>query len=306
MTHTHPKSFNIRRQIATLTLLLSPFLSVADEAVDPNVTAINEKYATEYQKLKQQGDELSKQSPDGAENAVGINFDFSKQKDVSFDIPEFRMKRQDIVLDLPSVTMRLKTISWDNPETTMVLKKIGQYPEIHGFTVKWKDILTHVPEVRMVRKEASLHLPEFHMSRNELSFDIPEIFKTTRIQMKIPEIKIQTTEQGIQKVKEGSKELEAAALTLAQAQKSELAAYSRQQLLAQRETLTAQRSLAVTQITEAIAQVRGVGIDPTAVPQQDGKKLNLIAQLEEAEKGFTAALTAIESALGQLQTSIAA
>lgn len=127
-----------------MTLLLTNLHVVAQDASDPTVAAINKKYQEEYKKLEQQGEELRKKSPAGAENAVGFDIDFSKQKNLSFDIPEFRMKRQKIVLDLPSVTMKIKRIVWDNPETTMVLKKIGQYPEIHGWTVRWKDILTDV------------------------------------------------------------------------------------------------------------------------------------------------------------------
>lgn len=291
-----------RVSAVALSLLLTNLNVAAQDATDPTVDSINKRYEEEYKKLQKQGEELSKKAPDGAENAVGFDIDFSKQKDASFDVPEFRMKRQKIVLDLPSVTMKLKRIVWDNPETTMVLKKIGQYPEIHGWTLEWKDILTHVPEVRMVRREASLHLPEFHTSRNEMIFDIPEIFKTTRVQLKIPEIKIRTTEQGKQEVKEGSDQLASAATTLATAQKSELIAHSRQQLSAQRTLLVTQRTQAIDQMTNAIAQIRQAGLDPSAVPQEGGGKLNLLAQLEQANKSFSTALTQIDEALQQLGT----
>lgn len=275
--------------------------ALSQDSPDPAVTEINKKYEQEYERLRQQGEDLSKKAPDGAENAVGFDIDFSKQKDVSFDIPEFRMKRQKIVLDLPSVTMKLKRIVWDNPETKMVLKKVGQYPEIHGWTVKWKDILTDVPEVRMVRREASLHLPEFHMSRNELIFDLPEIFKTSRVQFKIPEIKFRTTEQGKQEVKDGSEQIAGAADILAKAQKAELIAHTRQVLASQKSTLEAQRSQAIAQMTDAIAQVRQAGLDPAAIPQEGGVKLNLVAQLQETEKSFNTALAQIDAALQQLE-----
>lgn len=155
----------------------------------------------------------------------------------------------------------------------------------------------------MVRREASLHLPEFHMSRNEIIFDIPEIFKTTRVELKIPEIKIRTTEEGKKDVKEGSEQLASAATTLATAQHSELIAHSYQQLLEQRNHIVAQRDPAISQMTDAIAQIRQAGLDPSAVPQEGGAKLNLLAQLEELEKSFATALAEIDSALQQLQAS---
>lgn len=271
------------------------------DSPDPKVVAINKKYEAEYAKLQKQGEELSKKSPQGAENAVGFDIDFSKQKDVSFDVPEFRMKRQKAVLELPSLTMKIQRVVWDNPETKMVPKKVGQYPEVHGWTVKWKDIITHVPEVRMVRREAKLHLPEFHTSRTELIFDVPEVFKTTRVQFKIPEIKIRTTEQGKQEVKEGAEQLSGAASTLASAQKAELMEFSRQRLVAQKTSLESQRKQAIGQISDAIAQVRKAGIDPSAVPQENGTPLNLLAQLQQIEARFGDAIAQIDAAVKQLQ-----
>jgi len=263
---------------------------MADDATDkpdPEIDKINQKYAEQYKELAKQGEDLSKKSPDGMENVVGVDVDFSKMREVSFDIPEFRMKTQRIVFDLPSVTMKLKRIVWDNPETTMRTKKIGQYPEFYGTTVRWSNIYADVPETTMVRREIKLDLPEFHTSRTELSFDIPEIFKTSKVSFNIPEIKIQTTEQGVKEVKDGGAQLASAAKQMSASQKTELLSLAKSRLENSLNDLVLTRNDTINNINTSITKLKGFGIDTKAIPQEDGTKLNMEAQLDETQKKFT-------------------
>lgn len=286
---------NLSLRCFTKALLLSsavlfPMLSMGVEGVDkpdPEIDKINQKYEEQYKELAKQGDDLSKKSPEGLENVVGVDVNFSKMREISFDVPEFRMKTQRVVFDLPSVTMKLQRIVWDNPETRMERRKIGQYPEFYGTTVRWSDIYADVPVITMVRREIKMDIPEFHTSRTEIVFDIPEIFKTNRVSFNIPEIKIQTTEQGIKEVKDGGAQLVSAAKALSGSQKTELLSVSRSRLENNLNELVANRNNTINNINNSITKLKGFGIDTKAIPQEDGTKLNMEAQLESAQKSFT-------------------
>lgn len=271
-------------------MVLLPGFSMGAEEVnkpDPEIDKINQKYAEQYKELAKQGDDLSKKSPEGVENVVGVDVDFSKMREISFDVPEFRMKTQRVVFDLPSVTMKLQRIVWDNPETKMERRKIGQYPEFYGTTIRWSDIYADVPVITMVRREIKMDIPEFHTSRTEIIFDIPEIFKTNRVSFNIPEIKIQTTEQGVKEVKDGGAQLASAARALSGSQKTELLSVSRSRLENNLNQLVSNRNDTINNINNSITKLKGFGIDTKAIPQEDGTKLNMEAQLESAQKSFT-------------------
>jgi hypothetical protein len=277
-----------------------------DTAPDPEIDKINQKYAEQYKVLAKQGEDLSKKSPDGLENVIGVDADFSKMREVSFDIPEFRMKTVKISFDLPSVTMRLKRIVWDNPETTMTTKKIGQYPEFHGTTVKWSDIYADVPVTTMVRREIKIDIPEFHNSTTEISFDVPEIFKTSKVSFNVPEIKIRTTEQGVKEVKDGGAQLASAASSLSTAQKTELLSLSRARLETNLSDLVATRNETINNINSSITKLKGFGIDTKAIPQEDGSKLNMDAQLASAQKSFDDGEYSLKKSIEDIDTQLKA
>ena len=216
------------------------------------------------------------------------------------------MKTQKISFDLPSVTMRLKRIVWDNPEVTMKLVKTGQYPEFYGTTVKWSNLYAHVPVTTMVKREIKLDVPEFHTSRVDLSFDIPEIFKTNRVSFKIPEIKIQTTEQGVAKVKEGGAQLASAAQALSKSQKIELLSLSKSRLQSSLNDLIASRDEAINNMNSSIAKLKEFGINTKSVPQEDGSKIDMEAQLELTKKGFAESEQAINKSLSEIDQQMTA
>jgi hypothetical protein len=287
---------------AAISFAQEPVAPVAAETpLDPEISKIQAKYEAEYKKIEEQGKQIEKDAPKGAENTAGVDIDFSKWHDVSFDVPEFRMKLHRIVLDLPSVTMRTKRIVWDNPEVTMENRVVGKYPEFHGLKVKWSDIITKVPVTRMVRKEAKLDVPEFSMKRQEMKFDLPEIFRTRRVSMKIPEIKVRTTENAKDETEEGTREIEKTTAALAAAQQAEIKEFSIKKLTAERSNLETQLKEAVAQINDAITKSRAAGADPAKLVSEDGTVTDLNAVLQNVNAEFAKGIQAIDDAIAQLQ-----
>jgi hypothetical protein len=276
------------------------------EPVDPEIAAINKKYATEYKKLEEQGKKLAEDAPKGEENVVGLDVDFSKMHDASFDVPEFRMKRQKVAFDVPTSTMKNRRIVWDNPEVTMTNKKVGQYPEFHGLTVRWKDIITKVPVTKMVRREANLDIPEFKMKRTDISFDLPEIFRTRRVELRIPEIKVRTTKQAQETIEAGANQIEESAKSFGAAQRKEILAVSVNRLVAQRATIETEYKKAVADITNAIAQAKRVGADPAKLTGEGGETVNLTELLSKTNSQFTEGLKQIDDAVATLQKELGA
>ncbi len=271
------------------------------ESIDPEIAAINKKYDAEYKKLEDEGNKLSERAPKGVENTVGIDVDFSKMHDISFDVPEFRMKRQKIAFDIPTGTMKTRRIVWHNPEVTMENKKVGQYPEFHGLTVRWKDIITKVPVTKMVKREAKLDIPEFKMKRTDISFDIPEIFRTRRVQLRVPEFKARTTASARQEVEAGSHQIEESAKSFAVAQRSEIIALASKRLSDQRANLETERKKVLSDITTAIEQAKKAGANPAELAGENGDKVNLINLLETTSKQFSDGLAQIDAAILELQ-----
>lgn len=279
-----------------------PIATIAEEStLDPEIAKIQEKYAAEYKKIEDQGKQIEKDAPKGAENAAKIDIDFSKWHDVSFDVPEFRMKLHRIVLDLPSVTMRTTRIVWDNPEVTMETRVVGKYPEFHGLKVKWSDIKTDVPVTRMVRKEAKFDVPEFSMKRQEMKFDLPEIFRTRRVSMKIPEIKVRTTDSAKEETEEGAREIEKTTAALAAAQQVEIKEFSIRKLTSEKVGLEAQLKDAVAQINDAITKARAAGADPAKLVSEGGTVTDLNAVLQNVNTEFGKGIQAIDDAIAQLR-----
>ncbi|TIM37762.1 hypothetical protein [Mesorhizobium sp.] len=105
-------------------------------------------------------------------------------------IPEVTMKDQHFALDIVQTKLTDKKIVFDLPGICMKRKKIGQYPEIHGWTLRWKDIIADVPEPCMKRNEIVMGIPEFWVGRTDFVMGIPE-FKMVdqKITMSLPQFK---------------------------------------------------------------------------------------------------------------------
>lgn len=144
--------------------------------------------------FQQEMNDITDDMPDteGADAAIGIDFDVEwKLQTIKLHLPEVTMKLQSWYFHLPSVTMKNKRIVFHTPSVRMVPKKIGQYPEIHGFTVKWKDIITHVPETFMEKQEIVMGIPEIYMEEQNIKLHVPE-FKMglQEIKLHLPEFRV--------------------------------------------------------------------------------------------------------------------
>jgi hypothetical protein len=305
-TKTRPGILLIFFLVSIAAIAVTAEEPVDKDTVDPGIAAINKKYDAEYKKLEEDGNKLSDKAPKGIENTARIDLDFSKMHDASFDVPEFRMKRQKIAFDIPTGTMKTQRIVWENPEVTMTDKKVGQYPEFHGLTVRWKDIITKVPVTKLVRREVKLDIPEFRMKRSEISFDIPEIFRTHRVELRIPEIKVRTTSQAQKEVEAGSNQIEESAKALAAAQRNEIIAYSTKRLTDQKALLEAEQKKVIGDITAAIDHAKKAGANPTELAGENGEKVNLVSLLESTNKQFLEGLAKIDEAIKELQKEIGA
>lgn len=138
--------------------------------------------------LQREGEELEKDAK--TQFKVDLTVRWVDRK-VSLHLPQVTMRETKAVFDVPEVAMRLQEMIFHTPSTRMVLKKVGQYPEIHGFKVVWKDILTHVPEVFMQEQRIKMDIPEVRMVRKEIRFHYPDIsWGLTEMVLRLPEVEV--------------------------------------------------------------------------------------------------------------------
>src|SRR5215217_387273 len=148
-------------------------------------SGIAAKYKSKYDEINRQVDSIDINKPETKPLLAWLqieDIDFKmEQKKYSLDLISVTMKDKKLSLNVPQLTMRDRKISFDKPETKMVVKKIGQKPDItcnwKGCTVRWRDILTSVPEVTMKRHDIVTKIPEFKYSTTSFVTSIPEIKK---------------------------------------------------------------------------------------------------------------------------------
>ncbi|WP_395696919.1 hypothetical protein [Methylocella sp.] len=150
---------------------------------------ISDKYQKESQDLS---DDSPNPGPVGG--ALDLDFDVGwKDVSIKFDLPEFKMVTQEWSFDVPQVTMKNQEMIFHTPSTRMVNKKVGQYPEIDGFTVRWKDIIVSVPEFFMQEQKIVMGVPEFKIDRTSMKIDIPEVtMKTQEIILGLPQFTLRS------------------------------------------------------------------------------------------------------------------
>jgi hypothetical protein len=242
-------------------------------------------------------------------------------------VPEFKVTMNKASFDVPTATMKTQRIVYDTIETTMVPTKTGQYPEtvveqcmVDGpfgskfssvcTTIRWKDIITSVPQFKKVTTEIKLDIPEF--STTKWSLDIPNI-ETKVVQqtwkVKIPEITVRNFTVEASKLKERGERLGETAKTVEKQQHGEVTKatawfYSCQanNLRSQKKTIQAQYSEGIAKIDQAIAQVQGYGIDPTRVKAADGTTTNLVAVKEKLVAEWNVKSLEIDAQADKLET----
>lgn len=291
-------------------LILFPLLTLSSAWAQPEnlepledseIEAISARYAVEFRKLEERGASIASDSPSGPENATGIDVDPSKWHDMSFDVPEFRMKRIRVAFDIPTLTMKSRRIVWHMPEVTMATRKVGQHPTTRGFRIVWKDILVSVPVTKMARKEAKLDLPELRMSRHDISFDSPEIFRMRRVKVRVPEVNVRTTASIQKRMESASREIEASGTHLAAAQKKEIEAVAARRLRDEMSLLADTECEVMEEMRLSIEKVRKAGANPEAIPGEDGTSINLIEKMEVTQKQFVSGNEQLRVALAALE-----
>ncbi|CAM8637518.1 MULTISPECIES: hypothetical protein [Sphingobium] len=234
-----------------------------------------------------------------------------------FDIPTVIMKTKAMALDIPQVTMNLRTLSWDNPTVVMRAKKVGQYPEfkcsgglIPKCTVKWKDIITHVPVTEMRRQEIKMHIPETRMERTDFTMDIPEIHPDRKEWfVKIPEVTLRNIIVEAEKLKERGDALGADAMALANRQKEVAAERTAalfqchvDSLQTKRLEVASQFDTVLNSIDSAIDTIRKNGGNPSKiVTDAGGPPFDMLAQRLDLIAKRDAALAQIDNALAAMQ-----
>ena len=304
--------------IPVLALSLPAPLLAQDEECTAQEKAVNEITGLF---LKDQNDlnSRSKSIQDDADK-VGISgsvdLKMVEQKWI-FDIPTVVMKTKAMALDLPQVTMNLRTLSWDNPTIVMQPKPMGRYPEFYckgGWipkcTVKWKDIITHVPVTEMRRKEIKMHIPETKMARTDFKMDIPEIHSDRKEWfVKVPEVTLVNVVAEAEKLKSRGDALGADAMALASRQKEVAAERTAALFLCHITSLQAKRTDVATQFETALGSIDGAidmiqknGGNPSSlVTDAGGSPNNLLAQRLELIAQRDLALKQIDEALNILQ-----
>ena len=270
------------------------------ENLQPRIEAIKAKYQPEIDAIQKDGEQLKNDvgDPNVIGATIGVDFDVDwKDQEIIFDIPSVTMKRQEISLDIPEFIMEQQHVSFDVPETRMVDRVVGRYPEVHGFTIRWKDIIVSVPEVVMVRKDIFFGTPSVTMRRHDMSWDVPEFtMERIRLVIGLPQFIVKNVKGDIQMVEEKGKKLGERGNALAEAMKSEI-----NQVIAE-ETggavgnqnngavqAAAMFDPAIIAMQGSIDQMVALGVDPVAAPVADGSKRNLrkeLADLIEQKKAI--------------------
>lgn len=268
------------------------------------IEAAAKKYEPEFQSITDEG-----KSIEGDKNKATISgtldIKMVEQKWV-LGVPEFKVTTNKASFDVPTATMKTQRIVYDTIETTMVPTKTGQYPEtvvesclVDGpfgtkftsvcTTVRWKDIITNVPQFKKVTTEIKMDVPEFSTTR--WSLDIPNV-ETKVVQqtwlVKIPEITVRDMTVEAKKLKDRGDKLGEKAKTVELQQRGEVTKatasfYSCQanNLRSQKASIQAQYLDGMAKMDQAIAQVRSYGIDPTQVRTAEGNVTNLVAEKEK-------------------------
>lgn len=172
-------------------------------ALSTSIKAISDRYQPEF-------DRISDDAPDGGGVDAMVNLEIDVDWEtitIALDLPEVTMTLQSWSLDLPQVTMKDKRIVFHTPSVRMVRKKIGQYPEFHGFKIKWKNIYADVPETFMQKHEIVMGIPEIRMDRTEIKLDVPEFaMRTQQLKFDVPQITVKSISVEAAELKEDAED----------------------------------------------------------------------------------------------------
>ncbi|SEH40751.1 hypothetical protein [Tardiphaga sp. OK245] len=185
------------------------------------IKSITGKYEQQFEKLRDDGP-----SPDNPVEA-GVDIDIDVTWDVvviKLDLPEVTMKLQEWSFDVPQTELVQREMVFHTPSVRMETRKVGQYPEFHGFSVSWKDILIDVPVTFMQEQKIIMGIPEFRMGRVSVKLDIPEFtMKTQEIKLNLPQFTVKSISAEVHKVEERAQRLQGEMKTEVDAGRKEVA-----------------------------------------------------------------------------------
>jgi hypothetical protein len=281
-------------------------VSQTPEQLEARIAEIKARYQPEIDRLTEDGRRLAEEmdQPNAGEAVINVDFDVSwRDRQIAFDIPQFSMGEKRLVLDRPVVSAKREQIIFHTPSTRMVAKKIGQYPEFHGFRVKWKDLIAHVPEVFMERQEIIYDLPTVRMERKEIVLSVPEA-SMGRVEwvLRLPEVTMKSVSAEVRRVKERGETLKAQGESLAERMRGEvelLVAGFQAELMASalgaKEQVVSSYNGAIGAVTRAVQDLQAKGVDPIKVPTATGD-VNLRKDLDSLIRDRDRAVADLDSA----------
>jgi hypothetical protein len=272
-------------------------------ALNKRIEAIKKEYEPRIQALKEKGKQLEDDydEPSAVGATVGVDFKIDwKDVELIFDVPKVSLVDKKIVIDLPELRSNSERIVFDVPDVRMVNRKVGQYPEFHGLTVVWKDIVISVPEPYMRRVEIVFDVPSVTMRQQTIVLGIPKIdMDRVRWVVGLPQFTVISVSAQTQEIKKKGDALAAEGQQLGSEMKAkieaEVANFRATVLSGTQVTKSAvanQFDAALGSVKSAIDRLQAQGVDPIKVPATTGN-VNL-------RKTYTDLATKRSEALGDL------
>ena len=275
-----------------------------ENSFQATVDRIVAKYKPILDQISKDGDAIGKdfKTPGDLGVVVGadIKVDWADVK-ISFDLPSVKIEDKRISFDLPEVTKLEKKISFDVPSTRTVLKKVGQYPEVHGWKIVWKDILVEVPEFYMKRVDIVYELPSVTMKRQELVIGIPQ-FSTQRQEwvLTLPQFTVVNISAKAAEMKKKGDELQAQAQEIAKQMNIEISAEMAKMTGASLATALDGKNNVSNSYNQALGTIKGAiddlqsqGCDPIKIPTDNGD-VNLRKVFDNVEADKARAIAEID------------
>lgn len=259
--------------------------------IEKKIKEITDRYQPAIEDLKTRGARMADdyRKPSAAGAVIGVDFDIDmKDQEIVFDLPSVTMKTTEISLDIPEVTMERQTIIFHTPSVRMVPRVVGRYPEFHGLSIEWREIIMHVPEPFMEEQKIIFDLPSVTMKRQDWKIDLPEFkMETQRWVITLPQFRVTNVNVETDKIKASGKRLQEEGEQLGERMKAEINAVLStgqatgfQNNSEIKNQIAAQFDSAIAALNQAIADLVARGVDPIKVPGEKGE-INLRKQLAD-------------------------
>ena len=282
-------------------------MSTENDELQKRIQEIKDKYTPELDKLSKDGKELEDDydRPGDIGAVIGVDFKVDwKDVEISFDIPSITVEDKNISLDLPQLTSSRQNVSFDVPDTRMVDRKVGQYPEVDGWTVRWKDIIISVPEPYMRRVDIGFDLPSVTMKRSDFVIGLPRItMERVKWIVGLPQFTVVNVSAKTTEIQDSGKELQARGEKLAQAMRQEIELEVTKFKAALVATAFSTKNTVSNGFDQALGTIRGAidelsrqGCDPIKVPTANGD-VNLRKTYDDVDAQRVRAIASIDQAI---------